>query len=62
MVFNIFNLSGSGPVAVMTGEGFQPAMLSTCPLTVKVVKIKYVECVLTCIYKSSRETRRGRKL
>lgn len=56
--FNNFNLSGSGPVALVTGEGFQPAMLRTCPLTVKVVKIKYVECVLTCTYTNSRETRR----
>lgn len=59
---NPFNLSGSGPAAGVTGEGFQPGMLRTCPLTVKVVKIKYVECVLTCIYTSSRETRRGRKI
>lgn len=42
--FNHFNLSGSGLVAVVTGEGFQPAMLRTSLLTVKVVKIKYVEC------------------
>lgn len=54
----ITSMSGFGPAALATGEGFQPAMSRACPLTVKVLKIKYVVCVLTCIYRNSTETRR----
>jgi len=51
-------ISGFGPVALVTGEAFQPATLRVCPLTVKVLEIKYVVSVLTCTYTNSRETRR----